>query len=58
MFVNHPNFLKNVNQYFLVIGYKVNEMIIALHLKLFYAILYSLPLVFDLLEKMSTFLNH
>ena len=35
MFVNHPNFFKNVNRYFLVNDYKVNKMFIVFNFKFF-----------------------
>ena len=58
MFVNYSVYVKNIDKYFLVNDYKVNEMIMVFNLKFFHAILYSLPSVFDRLDKMTTFLDH
>ena len=58
MFVNCLVYVKNINKYFLVNDYKVNEMMIVFNLKFFHAILYYLPSVFDRLDKMTTFLDH
>ena len=58
MFVNCSVYVKNIDKYFLVNDYKVNEMMIVFNLKSFHAILYSLPSVFDRLDKMTTFLHY
>lgn len=58
MFVNYFVYVKNIDKYFFVNDYKVNEMIMVFNLKFFHAILYSLPSVFDRLDKMTTFLDH
>ena len=58
MFANCSVYVKNIDKYFFVNDYKVNEMIMVFNLKFFYAILYSLPSVFDRLDKMTTFLDH
>ena len=58
MFVNYSVYVKNIDKYFFVNDYKVNEMIMVFILKFFHAILYSLPSVFDRLDKMTTFLDH
>lgn len=58
MFVNYSVYVKNIDKYFFVNDYKVNEMIMVFNLKFFHAILYSLPSVFDRLDKMTTFLDH
>lgn len=58
MFVNCLVYVKNIDKYFLVNDYKGNEMIMVFNLKFFHAILYSLPSVFDRLDKMTTFLHH
>ncbi len=58
MFVNCSVYVKNIDNYFFVNDYKVNEMMIVFNLKFFYAILYSLPSVFDRLDKRITFLDH
>lgn len=58
MFANCSVYVKNIDKYFFVNDYKVNEMMIVFNLKFFHAILYSLPSVFDRLDKMTTFLDH
>ena len=58
MFVNYSVYVKNIDKYFFVNDYKVNEMIMVFNLKFFHAILYSFPSVFDRLDKMTTFLDH
>ena len=58
MFVNSLLYVKNINKYFLVNDYKVNEMIMVFDLKFFYAILNSFHSVFDRLDKMTTFLHY
>ena len=58
MFVNCLVCVKNINKYFLVNDYNVNEMMIVFNLKFFYAILNSLHSVLDLVEKMTTFLHY
>ena len=58
MFVNSLVYVKNINKSFLVNDYNVNEIIMVFNLKFFYAILYSLPSVFDRLDKMTTFLYY
>lgn len=58
MFANCSVYVKNIDKYFFVNDYKVNELIMVFNLKFFYAILYSLPSVLDLVEKMTTFLYH
>ena len=49
---------KNIDKYFLVNDYNVNEMMIVFNLKFFHAILYSFHSVFDRLDKMTTFLHY
>lgn len=58
MFANCSVYVKNINKYFFVNDYKVNEMIMVFNLKFFYAILNYLHSVLDLVEKMTTFLDH
>ena len=58
MFVNYSVYVKNIDKYFFVNDYKVNEMIMVFDLKFFHASLYSFPSVFDRLDKMTTFLDH
>ena len=58
MFANCSVYVKNIDTYFFVNDYKVNEMMIVFNLKFFHAILYSYPSVFDRLDKMTTFLHH
>ncbi|PMC01501.1 hypothetical protein CJ239_00040 [Streptococcus sp. UMB0029] len=49
---------KNIDKYFLINDYNVNEMMIVFNLKFFHAILYSFHSVFDRLDKMTTFLHY
>lgn len=58
MFVNYSVYVKNIDKYFFVNDYKVNEMIMVFDLKFFYAILNSLHSVLDLVEKMTTLLHY
>ena len=58
MFVNCLVYVKNIDKYFFVNDYKVNEMIMVFNLKFFYAILNYLHSVLDLVEKMTIFLDH
>ena len=58
MFVNCLIYVNNINKYFLVNDYKVNEMMIVFNLKFFHGILYSFHSVFDRLDKMTTFLHY
>ena len=58
MFANCSVYVKNIDKYFFVNDYKVNEMITVFNLKFFHAILNYLPSVFDRLDKMTTFLHY